>query len=110
MEEVVQTPYGEVRARGLEELRSSFDTRRLLQTVEVIDRFCGQWKRELRDDLLAIHSMAHTVVNGAALSAAPGDGSLPGAAYSVGEEFREWRESLAAAVALLDQIADSEPN
>src|SRR6516162_2143638 len=61
----------------------------LLQTVEVIDRFCGQWKRELRDDLLAIHSMAHTVVNGAALSAAPGDGSLPGAAYSVGEEFRE---------------------
>ena len=42
MEEVVQTPYGEVRARGLEELRSSFDTRRLLQTVEVIDRFCGQ--------------------------------------------------------------------
>ena len=66
MEEVVQTPYGEVRARGLEELRSSFDTRRLLQTVEVIDRFCGQWKRELHDDLLAIHSMAHTVVNGAA--------------------------------------------
>ena len=89
MEGVVQTPYGEVRAGGLEELRSSFDTRRLLQTVEVIDRFCGQWKRELRDDLLAIHSMAHTVVNGAALSAAPGDGSLPGAAYSVGEEFRE---------------------
>jgi hypothetical protein len=110
MEEVVQTPYGEVRAGGLEELLSSFDTRRLLQTVEVIDRFCGQWKRELRDDLLAIHSMAHTLVNGAPLSAALRDESLAGAAYSVGEEFHEWRESLAAAVALLDQIADLEPD
>jgi hypothetical protein len=84
MEKVIQTPYGEVGAGRLEELQSSFDTRRLLQAVEVIDRFCGQWKSELRDDLLAIHSMAHT-------------------AYSVGEEFR--RESLGAAVALLDQIA-----
>ena len=72
MEEVVQTPYGEARARGWEDPRSSCDTRRPLQTVEVIDRFCGQWKKELRDDLLAIHSMAHTVVNGACLSAAPG--------------------------------------
>lgn len=110
MEESIRTPYGEVRAEGLEELQSGFDTRRLLRAVEEIDRFCAQWKKELRDGLLEVHEMAHTVLNGAPLSAAPGEGSLPGAAYSVSEEFREWRESLAAAIALLDQIAGLEPD
>lgn len=110
MEEVVQTPYGEVRAGGLEEMRSSFDTRRLLRAGETIDRFCSQWKRELRDDLFAVHNMAHTVINGAPLSARPGEESLPGAAYSVGDQLRQWREALAAVVALLDQIADLEPD
>ena len=110
MEDVYQTPYGDVRAQGLAELQSSFDTRALLRAVEDLDGFCGQWKRELRDDLLAVHTMAHTVINGAPLSAAPGEESLPAAAYSVGEELREWRESLAAVVALLDQIADLEPD
>ena len=59
---------------------------------------------------LAVHNMAHTVINDAPLSAASGEESLPGAAYSVGEELREWRESLAAVVGLLDQIADLEPD
>jgi hypothetical protein len=110
VEENTQTPYGEVRAEGLAELQSNFDTRELLRMVEDLDRFWAQWKRELRDDLLAVHAMAHTVLNGAPLSAAPGEESLPGAAYSVGEELREWRETLATAIALLDQIADLEPD
>jgi hypothetical protein len=99
---------GEVRAEGFEELRSSFDTRGLLRAVEEIDRFCAQWKKELRD--VEVHKTAHTVINGASLTAAPGEETLPGAAYTVGEEFREWRESLAAAIALLDQIAGLEPD
>ena len=110
MEQVIQTPYGEVRAEGLEELQSSFDTRELLRAVEEIDGFCAQWKKELRDGLLEVHGMAHTVLNGAPLSGAPDDESLPVAAYSVGEEFREWRESLAAAIALLDQLAGLAPD
>jgi hypothetical protein len=110
MEERIRTPYGEVRVEGLEELQSGFDTRLLLRAVEDLDRFCAQWKKELRDDLLAVHSMAHTVINGAALSRAPGKESLPEAAYSLGEELREWRVALAAAVALLDQIAGLTPD
>ena len=110
MEEIIQTPYGEVRAEGLQELQSSFDTRGLLRAVEEIDRFCAQWRKELRDGLLEVHKMAHTVINGASLTAAPGEETLSGAAYAVGEEFREWRESLAAAIALLDQIAGLEPD
>jgi hypothetical protein len=110
MNDVHQTPYGDVRAQGLADLQSNFDTRALFRAVEDLDRFCLQWKRELRDGLLAVHNMAHTVINDAPLSAAPGEESLPGAAYSVGEELGEWRESLAAVVRLLDQIADLEPD
>jgi hypothetical protein len=77
VEENIQTPYGEVRAEGSEELQSSFDTRRLLRAVEEIDRFCAQWKKELRDGLLKVHEMAHTVLNRAQLSAAPGEESRP---------------------------------
>jgi hypothetical protein len=64
VEDLIRTPYGEVRAEGLEELQSSFDTRGLLNAAEELDRFCAQWKRELRDGLLEVHGMAHTV-NGA---------------------------------------------
>ena len=110
MDDVHQSPYGDLRAQGLAELQSSFDTRELLWAVEDLNRLCAQWKRELRDDLLAVHNMAHTVINGAPPSAAPGEESLPGAAYSVGEELREWRESLAAAIALVEQNADLEPD
>jgi hypothetical protein len=82
----------------------------LLKAAEELDCFCAQWKRELRNGLLEVHGMAHTVINGAPLSRAPGKESLPEAAYSLGEELREYRESLDAAIALLDQIAGLAPD
>ena len=94
--ELIQTPYGEVRAARLEELQSSLDTREILQVVEDLAGFCTRWKRELRDDLLAVHRMAHTVINGAPLTRVPGEESLPEAAHWLSDELREWRESLAA--------------
>ena len=57
MDELIQTPYGEVRAEGLAELQASFDTRQMLAAVDDLDRFCAQWKRELRADLLRLHGM-----------------------------------------------------
>ena len=77
MKDVHQTPYGDVRAQGLADLQSNFDTRALLRAVEDLDRFCLQWKRELRDGLLAVHNMAHTVINDAPLSAASGEKACP---------------------------------
>jgi len=68
MDEVIQTPYGEVRAEGLQQLQASFDTRQLLTAVDDADRFCAQWKSELRVELLRLHAMAHTVINGAPLA------------------------------------------
>ena len=108
--ELIQTPYGEVRAARLEELQSSLDTREILQVVEDLPGFCTRWKRELRDDLLAVHSMAHTVINGAPLSGRRDEESLPEAAFGVSEELREWREALETAVELLGRIAELEPD
>jgi hypothetical protein len=105
--ELIQTTYGEVRAARLEELQSSLHTRQILQLVEDLAGFCTRWKRELRDDLLAVHSMAHTVIKGAPLTRVPGEESLPEAARWLSDKLREWRESLAAAIALLDQIGTS---
>jgi len=93
MDELIQTPYGEVRAEGLQELQASFDTRQILTAVDEIDSFCTQWKRELRDDLLRVHAMAHTVINGAPLTSAAGEESLTEAAYSLASEFRDWQQS-----------------
>jgi|SRR5215467_880151 len=109
MEDLIPTPYGEVSANGLAELQSSFDTRQLLHAVDELDRFCAEWRKELRDDLLVLHSMAHTVINDAPLTAAPGKVSLTEAAYLLSDEFREWRKSLQTAVTLLDQIAKIAP-
>jgi hypothetical protein len=110
MEDLIATPYGKLRAVGLEELQSGYDTREILAAVDALDRRCALWKRELRDDLLAVHGMAHTVVNGAPLTQAPGNESLPEVAYSLAEEFREWRQALQAAIGLLDQIAALAPD
>ena len=60
MDELIQTPYGEVRAEGLAELQASFDTRQMLAVVDDLDRFCAQWKRELRAEFLAGCMAWHT--------------------------------------------------
>lgn len=108
-EDLIQTAYGEVRVAALEELRSCFDTRQILRAVDEMDRFCGEWKRDLRDDLLRVHAMAHTVINGAPLARPAGKERLTAAAYEVADEFREWQQALGSAIALLDQIAGLAP-
>ena len=97
MDEVIQTPYGEVRAEALLQLKASFDTRQILTTVDDIDRFCAQWKSELRVDLLRLHAMAHTVINGAPLASVPGEESMSEVAFSIAEEFRDWQSNRAMA-------------
>ncbi len=109
MDELIQTPFGELRAARLEELQASFDTRQILAAIDDLDRFCTQWKRELRADLLTLHAMAHTVINGAPLTTVQREESMSEAAFSIAEEFRDWQQSLRSASALLDQIAELEP-
>ncbi len=110
MEALVRTPHGLVRANALQILRSTFDTSELLEAVDGLDRLCGNWKQELRDELLRVHAMAHTVVNDAPLSCAPGGEGLGQAAVSIMEEFEECRDLLKSVVSLLSKIATLAPN
>ena len=70
---VKKTPYGKVQTDALEQLQGSFNTQQLLSAVDQLDRL-----RELvttpafRDDLLRLHGMAHTIINGAAMTAPSG--------------------------------------
>ena len=76
MKDLIQTPYGVVRLGTLQALQSSFDTTMLLKTVEDLDEFWVQWKQELRDDILRVHAMAHTLIKVAPLSHPPGNEPL----------------------------------
>jgi hypothetical protein len=110
MDDLIQTPYGRVQATALENLRSMFDTTELLKVVDDLDRLCAQWKNELRDDLLHVHAMAHTLINDAPVSCAPGEEGVGELAATLTEEFQDCRAVLRSAIALLDQIATLAPD
>lgn len=67
---VTATPYGEVDAAALETLQSDYDTTRILDAVSRLDevRTILYDPEGLREDLLRLHRIAHTLVNGAGLT------------------------------------------
>ncbi|MDE1007599.1 MAG: transposase [Paraburkholderia fungorum] len=73
------TYFGDVDTAALERLESSYDTTRLLAAVDIVDRIRVQLHdpEGLRDDLLEIHSMAHSVLNGAPSALSRRERSLP---------------------------------
>ncbi|PCE30241.1 Tn3 family transposase post-transcriptional regulator TnpC [Burkholderia ubonensis] len=73
------TCFGDVDTAALERLESSYDTTRLLAAVDIVDRIRVQLHdpEGLRDDLLEIHSMAHSVLNGALSVPSRREGPLP---------------------------------
>ncbi|HGM6785244.1 TPA: Tn3 family transposase post-transcriptional regulator TnpC [Pseudomonas aeruginosa] len=62
------TPYGEVDTTALEQLRDSFDTAQLLRLVDRLDACLAEpgGITALRDELLRLHAMALTLVEGVA--------------------------------------------
>ncbi|KVE40075.1 Tn3 family transposase post-transcriptional regulator TnpC [Burkholderia sp. BDU5] len=72
---VTTTPYGEVDAASLEKLEATYDTTRMLDAVTSLDEVRASLNdpEGLRDDLLRLHSMAHTILNGASLTVAAQD-------------------------------------
>ena len=57
---------------ALEQLRSTYDTTRLLHLIDHLDQVCAALADPdaLRADLLRLHAMAHAVINGGPLSVA----------------------------------------
>lgn len=76
---ITTTCFGDVDTAALERLESSYDTTRLLAAVDTVDRIRTQLHdpEGLRDDLLEIHSMAHSVLNGAPSVPSRREGTLP---------------------------------
>lgn len=89
------TPYGILDSASLLEAEQSFDTRSLLRMVEELDRFTIPARQEggLRDQLLRLHAMAHSIINGAGLSAPAGE-SLPDLASDLLGEVQEAIDTL----------------
>ncbi|GAB7549081.1 Tn3 family transposase post-transcriptional regulator TnpC [Cupriavidus sp. 8B] len=106
-----QTPYGKVDAEALQALRDRFDTTAILRVVDQLDairpRCCDP--AGLRDDLLRLHGMAHTVINGAALSCSTSGPTFVDQAEALIEELDDWILQLKHAVQALRPLEALRP-
>lgn len=109
-DETVSTPYGVLSRAALEEAQQSFDTRVLLAMVEELDRFLVSAREQdgLRDQLLQLHRMSHSVINGAGL-AGPSDATLPELATDLLMEVADLLAMLRAWCAPLEALQALDP-
>ncbi len=79
----VLTAYGRVDAQSLCELQDTYDTTVLLRMVDELDVIvAGATQVDgLRDMLLRLHGMAHTVINGAGMCVPTENETLPELAF-----------------------------
>lgn len=84
-QDTIRTAYGEVDRASLLELTETYDTTALLIAVDRIGELAIELTGAdgLRDALLEVHGMAHTVINGAGLSIPTTVGSLPAVVSAV---------------------------
>jgi len=101
-DQTLSTPYGLIDRAALAQAEQSFDTRALMAMVDELDRFIIGARQQdgLRDHLLQVHAMAHSVINGARLSVPAGE-SLPDSVGDVLleidaliEKLERWRKPL----------------
>ncbi|QUN32351.1 transposase (plasmid) [Cupriavidus sp. KK10] len=101
-----QTPYGPVDTEALRCLQDSFDTREILRIVDLVDtlrtRLCEP--EGIRDDLLQLHGMAHTVLNGASLVSRDTNPTLVQQAETIVEELEDLIRVLQHAVHVLHPL------
>jgi hypothetical protein len=90
-----KTPYGDVDSEALQGLRQSFDTRTILHAVELLDGIRARCAPDgLRDDLLRLHGMAHTVINDASLAYSTDGPTLVEQVDAVLMELGDWLPAL----------------
>lgn len=102
----VSTAYGLLDEHALLDLQNTYDSRQLLAVVEGLDRLLGGWKGEdgLRDAVLRLHGMAHTVINGARLATPANRETLPELAWDVTSDLREAVDSLQRWIKLIEPL------
>lgn len=104
------TPYCEVDAVALERLREDFDTSQLLQLVDRLDACLADLGGvvAVRDELLRLHAMALTLVEGSALTVPTENACIWSEAESLQQDLEtlsEWVRSAQAGIAPLLGLA-----
>ena len=104
------TPYGDVDAVVLARLRQDFDTALLLELVERLAPVAQRFKAQggLRDEMLRLHRMAHTVINGVNLSE-PASEDLWEVATELMDDLRQTAEICQEIASALQPLADLQP-
>ena len=111
LENTTPTAYGLMDSGALAELRSTFDTSMLLRMVDelAVAALAAEGEDSLREMVLRLHAMAHTVVNGAGMTVATDGETLPELAESVVDEMRETITRLRRWMAQLEPLLNLEP-
>jgi hypothetical protein len=103
MSDMIETAYGRVDRIALRAVQDTYDTTALLSMVDKLDALLVRVREEdgLRDMLLCLHGMAHSVINGAGFSVPANEESLPELAFDISAEIlqiilmlQEWRHQL----------------
>ena len=100
------TPYGEVDAAALDRLRDSFDTAQILLLVDRLDTCLAELGGvvAVRDELLKLHAMTLTLVEGAPLTVPTENACIWSEAESLQQDLEAlagWVHSAQAAISPL---------
>lgn len=111
LDNTTPTAYGLMDSNALAELRSSFDTSMLLRMVDelAVSSKAADDEESLRESVLRLHAMAHTVVNGAGMSVGTDRETLPELAESVVDEMRDTINRFQRWVSQLEPLLSLEP-
>jgi len=108
-ERLLKTAFGPVNADVLERLRDAFETQRLLDAIDQIDHVAELVAdASFRKDLLRLHGMAHTIINGAPRTTSGGE-TIWELAGALAMELEDVVEDLQSTLGLLHQLAELAP-
>jgi hypothetical protein len=109
----LKTRYGPIDAEVLERLQNNFDTQRILDAVDAIDRIryriCDA--EAMRQELLQLHGMAHELINeGENFAGSSSKEAIWEIAENIASEMLDFTADLEAAYKTLDEIGELAPD
>jgi hypothetical protein len=107
-----ETDSGTLNSKKLEELQRNFDTTKILEAVDTIDeiryRICEP--DGMRQDLLDLHAMAHSIINGDSTFNPPREPCIWEVAQDLELEIDEFATKLSEIANLLAQLGELVPD